>query len=333
MILPSNPFLNSHTMNTDSTHRIKLGIFVITALVLLIAGLYLIGKNKNFWGKTYPLTARFDNVGGLQPGNNVRYSGIDIGTVDQITIINDTTIEVLMLIDKKMASIIRSNSTTAIGTDGLMGNKLINIEPGTAEAPLAAENDILPSIKAVDTENMLRTLESTNRNIELVSSNLIEFTTTINKSRGTLYTMLMDTTLAESLHTTLDNIQSISRNLDNFTEKLAAMSSDVKNGKGVLGALLIDTGKVASNFHETMYNLQKSSKHIEDASRQIQILLNEVETGNGSVSRILHDSIMAQHLARSIEYIDSGAVNFNQNMEALKHNFLLRNYFKQKKSK
>jgi phospholipid/cholesterol/gamma-HCH transport system substrate-binding protein len=318
-------------MNTDSSHRIKLGFFVITSLSLLIAGLYLIGKNKNIWGKTYTLTAHFGNVGGLQPGNNVRYSGIDIGTVDGIEIINDTTIEVILLIDRKMEHIIRSNSVASIGTDGLMGNKLVNIEPGTDYTSTAKENDVLPSIKTVDTENMLRTLESTNRNIELISSNLIRFTTTINESRGTLYTMLMDTALAESLHMTLQNIEMISRNLSLFSRRISEMSDDVKKGNGILGTLISDSVQANKNLHESIINLNKGSKNIEQITRQIGAILEKVEKGNGTAAKLIQDSVLANQLAHTIQYIDSSAIHFNDNMEALKKTFILRKYFKKKK--
>ncbi|MFM7218374.1 MAG: MlaD family protein [Bacteroidota bacterium] len=315
-------------MNTETNHRIRLGIFVIVGSLLLIAGLYLIGKNRNLFGSTYRLTTRFDNVGGLQPGNNVRYSGIDIGTVEQINILNDTTIEVVMSVNEEMKDIIRSNSVTSIGTDGLMGNRLVNIEPGTSDATSAEEGESLPSIKSVDTEAMLRTLESTNRNIEQISVNLIEITNNINRSRGTLYTMLMDTTLASGLSNTLTNIESISENLRHFSEAIATMSDDVKSGKGALGSVIDDSSSFSKNLQETLLHLHSSSEQIESASLQINGVLDKIRTGKGTASILLNDTIMADQLKRSIQHIDSGTANFNQNMEALKGSFLTRGYFK-----
>lgn len=315
-------------MNTETNHRIKLGIFVIAGSLLLIIGLYLIGKNRNLFGNTYTLVARFDDIGGLQPGNNVRFSGIDVGTVDDIEIINDSIIEISMSVLRRMETIIRINSVASIGTDGLMGNKLINIEPGTADHRLAAEGDVLPSIKAVDTEKMLRTLETTNLNVERISSNLIELTNTINLSRGTLYTMLMDTTVAQGFENTLGNIESISVNLNHFSQGLAMMSNDVRSGKGTIGALVNDTGEVSVNLKETMNHLHSSSERIETATIQINDILKEINTGKGSANALLKDTVMAGQLRRSIQYIDSSADKLNQNMEALKHNFLTRGYFR-----
>jgi phospholipid/cholesterol/gamma-HCH transport system substrate-binding protein len=315
-------------MNTETNHRIKLGIFVFAGSILLIMGLYLIGKNRNLFGNTYTLIARFDDIGGLQPGNNVRFSGIDVGTVDDIEIINDSVIEISMSIVRRMETIIRENSVASIGTDGLMGNKLINLEPGTTDYPLAAEGSVLPSVKAVDTEKMLRTLETTNLNVEKISSNLIELTSTINLSRGTLYTMLMDTTVAKGFENTLGNIESISVNLNHFSQGLSMMSNDVRSGKGTLGALINDTGEVSSNLKETMAHLHASSERIEAATLQINDILKEISNGKGSANALLKDTVMAGQLRRSIQYIDSSAEKLNQNMEALKHNFLTRGYFK-----
>jgi len=320
-------------MNTETNHRIKLGIFVVTGSLLLVVGLYMIGKNRNLFGNTYTLVSRFDDIGGLQPGNNVRFSGIDIGTVDDIEILNDTTIEIRMTILRRMETIIRSNSVASIGTDGLMGNKLINIEPGTTDHPLAEDGDALPSIKAVDTEKMLRTLETTNLNVERISSNLIELTGNLNMSRGTLYTMLMDTSVAKGFENTLGNIESISVNLNHFSQGISRMSSDVRSGKGALGALVNDTGEVAINLRHAMFNLRASSERIDSATLQINKILDEIYGGKGSANAIIRDTTMAQQLRRSIQYIDSSAEKLNQNMEALKHNFLTRGYFKKQEKK
>lgn len=317
-------------MNTESQHKVKLGIFVVAGSLLLILGLYMIGKNKNIFGRTVTITTYFDNIGGLQPGNNVRFSGIDIGTVDAVRIINDSTIEVSMNIKDEMVEIIRSNSVASIGTDGLMGNKLINIDPGTADAAKIEDGGTIPSVKSVDTERMLRTLESTNLNVEQITANLIEITNNINQSRGTLYTMLMDTSLASSLHSTLSNIEDISVNINQFSYGLSQMSTDIRKGKGAIGALVNDTGSVAENLTATMEHLHRSSEKIDAASTQLNDLLFSIKNGKGTAGALITDSAMAGQLRRSITYIDSSAMNFNMNMEALKQSFLTRRYFKNK---
>jgi phospholipid/cholesterol/gamma-HCH transport system substrate-binding protein len=119
-------------MNNEMSQNIRLGLFVLVGMVLLIVGLYFIGSNRNMFSKTFTLYATFKDVNGLREGNNVRYAGIDIGTIDAIDIVNDTTIRVTMLLKQDLQKVIRKNSLTNIGTDGLMGDKLMNIEPGTS---------------------------------------------------------------------------------------------------------------------------------------------------------------------------------------------------------
>src|SRR6187401_1001418 len=159
-------------METGTSHNIRLGIFIVAGLLALILGLYFIGENRSMFGKTFGLYTNFHNVKGLQTGNNVRYAGIDVGTVKRIEILNDTVVRIDLEIEEKYKNVIRRNSLTSIGTDGLMGNTLLNIEPGNATAPLVNDGDELESIHPVNTDEMLRTLDFTNENIATISLNL-----------------------------------------------------------------------------------------------------------------------------------------------------------------
>src|ERR1039457_3677637 len=107
-------------MNKEIIRNIRLGVFVVAGVLMLIVALYFIGNNKNIFGKSFKLYVVFPNVRGLQPGNNVRYDGINVGTVAKIEIVNDTCIKVEMNIETDLKKVIRKNSIATIGTDGLM---------------------------------------------------------------------------------------------------------------------------------------------------------------------------------------------------------------------
>ena len=314
-------------MKNEITHNIKLGIFVVIGGVLLIFGLYSIGKNKNMFGKTFRLVSVFYDVNGLTVGNNVRYSGIDVGTVEKIEIINDSAVSIEMLIDEKIKKFIRKNSIASIGTDGLMGNKIVNITPGTTEDRLVEDNDEIYSLRAVNTEEMLRTLELTNSNVASISSNLKEITDNVNKSRGTLYTVLMDTTLAKNVEVTLNNIQLVSNNLVQTSSKLSVIVSDVNHGKGTIGLLLNDT-TLPNDLRIAVEKVKEGSEQFSKITNDVTEVLNQFNTGNGVVNGLLKDSIMAQNLKSSLTNIDSASRKLDDNLEALKHSFLLRGYFK-----
>jgi phospholipid/cholesterol/gamma-HCH transport system substrate-binding protein len=319
-------------MAKETPNYIKLGIFVTTGLVLLVVGLYFIGSNKNLFGSTFKLYAVFKDVNGLKAGNNVRYGGIDVGTVEKIIISNDTTIRVEMVIEERMKDVIRKNSIAGIGTDGLMGDKLINIDAGSSNAKTVDEGDEIASLAFVNTEEMLRTLEFTNQNVAVVSANLKSLTETINKSRGTLYTVLMDTTIAGHFHNALENIESASNYLNGLARDISFVGSDLKSGNGLAGTLLNDTA-LNSDFKNTMALIKISGEQIHSATLNMQEVFEKVNHGNGTLSTLINDSITAFQLRQAIQHIDSSSIKLNEDLEGLKHSFLLRSYFRKKEKK
>ncbi|MEO5572232.1 MAG: MlaD family protein [Bacteroidia bacterium] len=319
-------------MNKTTIHNIKLGIFVITGILALTVGLYFIGSNRNMFGSTFKLYATFHNVGGLQRGNNVRYGGINVGTVKAIKIVNDTVIRVEMSVEADLKKVIRKNSPASVGTDGLMGSKLINIDPGTSDAASINDGDELTSVPAINTDEMLRTLEFTNGNIAIVSANLKDLTENINKSRGTLYKMLMDTSVAVGLQHTLNNMEKVSNNLEDITTDFSTLSNDVKNGKGLLGTLIKDT-VITSQLKLTVKQAKESIEQINLSANELKLSLQKINNGNGTLSTLLNDTITSNHLKSSLANIDSSSKSLNENMEALKHSFLLRGYFRRQEKK
>jgi len=320
------------TMAKEKTNYIKLGIFVTAGLVLLVVGLYFIGSNKNLFGNTIKLSAVFKDVNGLKEGNNVRYGGIDVGTVDKILINGDTVIKVEMVLEERMKGVIRKNSVASIGTDGLMGDKLINIDAGTASSKTVEDGDGISSQGFVDTEEMLRTLDFTNQNVAVVSANLKDLTETINKSRGTLYTVLMDTTLSAHFKSALENIESASNYLNNLAHDVSSAGTDFKNGNGLLGALLKDT-VMSADFKSTMAQLKTSGDQISSATKNMQEIFEKANHGNGTLNTLLNDSSSASHMKQAMQNIDSSSIKLNQNLEALKHSWLLRGYFRKQDKK
>ncbi|MCW5907770.1 MAG: MCE family protein [Chitinophagales bacterium] len=314
-------------MNKEALNNIRLGIFVITGTVLLIIGLYLIGSNRNIFGKTFTVYATFRDVNGLLNGNNVRFAGIKVGTVDKVEIVNDTTVKVKMTIEKKMLQVIKKNSMVSIGTDGLMGDKLINIEAGTPDAAFIEEGDELASIPSLNMDEMLRTLDITNKNVAIISTNLKNITQNISEGRGTLYTVLNDTTIAAQLRHTLKNIDVVSNNILQISADLNAVVSEAKNGKGLLGTLVKDT-VMTGDLGNAIKEIKTAGEQINTSAGELKIILNKVNTGSGTISTLINDTASANNLKRSLVNIDSSAQKLPALMEALKHNFLFKAYFK-----
>ncbi|MDP2089543.1 MAG: MlaD family protein [Flavobacteriaceae bacterium] len=202
------------------THKFKvrLGLFVAGGLTLFVIGIFLIGKQKNLFDPVFKLTTTFNNVSGLQVGSNVRFSGINVGTVDNINIINDSTVRVNMLIKKDVKQFIKANSEVAIGSEGLIGDRLLIITQGSADALLVKAGQSLMSIEPVETDAIIASLQITAGNAEIISQQLAEIMFKINSGQGTLGRLIQDTTIAENFNQTMLNLKRSSKGLDENME-------------------------------------------------------------------------------------------------------------------
>jgi phospholipid/cholesterol/gamma-HCH transport system substrate-binding protein len=317
--------------------NVKLGIFVLAGLVLLIFALYLVGKDTNLFSKNYVLKVRFDNVSGLMVGNDVRYSGIQVGTVKRLTLLNDTIIEVTMLVDEKMKMYIHKHDIASIGTDGLVGNKLINITPGKDRTQLAENDDVLKVKPNINTDEMLEVLNKTNKNIAVISEDLKSTVQRLNNST-TLWKILNEKSLPDNLKATLVNIRNASIKADkmivkadNMVTDLQTVVQDVKNGKGSLGGILHDTA-ILVNLNAAVDKIKIVGDNASSLANELNTLTQgvkqDINSGKGTMNAVLKDSALVQKLNKSLEHIEQGTDNFNQNMEALKHNFFFKGYFK-----
>jgi phospholipid/cholesterol/gamma-HCH transport system substrate-binding protein len=310
--------------------NVKLGLFVVAGLVFLVVLLYLIGKNENLFGPTYVLKAKFDNVQGLVAGNNVRFAGIQAGTVKRLDVINDTTIEVTMVIQKGMRSIIRTSAVASIGTEGLVGNEIVNITPAGDAAPIAHEGDLIATKKAVSMDDMLRTLYRTNNDVAVIASELKSTITRINSSSG-LWSLLNDHSIPYNLRASIANIRTATGKAGTMVDNLNDVVLIVKSGNGSLGMILNDT-TLAGRLNEAIAKINKVGVEADVLAGELNQLAagirGDVNSGKGPVHALLKDSLLVRKISESLDNIEKGTDGFNQNMDAIKHSFLFRGYFR-----
>ena len=276
------------------------------------------------------LKARFENTNGLMRGNNIRFAGIDAGTVKSVNIINDTTIEVILMIRTDMKNYIRQNATVSITTDGLMGNKLVNIQPVKSPAPLVQEGDILLSEKGPDTDEMLKVLSNTNNDLAFIAKELKQTVQKLNNSKP-VWDVLNDASLPLNIRHSLDRLRQASDHMNATMTGLEAIVYDVRAGKGSVGQLLTDT-TIAGDVKESVARFRQVSHQADTLAIRINgvvdSLQREILYGDGTIHALLKDKDMNIRLMNSLKNIESGTDNFNQNMEALKSSFLFRGYFR-----
>ncbi|NJB70406.1 phospholipid/cholesterol/gamma-HCH transport system substrate-binding protein [Saonia flava] len=314
-------------MAKTTLENLRLGVFVIIGTTLIVLAAYLIGNRQNMFGNTFSISAVFNNVNGLQSGNNVRFSGINVGTVENIEMINDSTIRVNMIIEEKMLKHIRRDAIATIGSDGLVGSMLISITPGLGSESLVVPGDELKTQSRLVTQDMLSTLNITNENAALLTADLLKVTQSLAQGKGILGKLLNDTVMATSLEQTISNLEHASKRTNSMMTKLNKEMGRVNFEESAMGILLADTIS-GNNIKSILSNFETASKEIEEVTKDINSVMKEIKNGKGAVNYLTTDSTFVNNLDTTIRNIEQGAQSFNENMEALKHNFLTRGYFR-----
>lgn len=320
-------------MEKSTAQNIRLGILVVLGTILLVLAAYFIGNRQNLFGNTFEINAVFKNVNGLQKGNNVRYSGIDIGTVNDIKMVNDTTIIVNMVIQEKMLQHIRKNAVATIGSDGLVGSMIVNIVPGQREGQLVVNGDQIESYSKIGVKDMMSTLNVTNENAALLTADLLQITEALKNGKGTLGMLLNDTVMSKNLMQTSVNLKKMSKEANQALERLNEIISDIEFENSVADVLVSDS-IAGQKMKDILLNLEATSTKMASISQSLDSLTSDISKGKGAVNYLTTDTLLVRQLQRTMQNIEEGTARFNENMEALKHNFLTRRYFKkQEKAK
>lgn len=315
-------------MEQESSNKAKLGAFVLIGTMFLILGLYYIGSKKNIFSSTITVSSNFNNVEGLMPGNNVRFNGINVGTVSKVYPVTDTAIKVEFTIDQKSLAFINQNAIASIGTDGLLGNKLINISPGQNSENVIKEGDVLRSINPAQMDNTIRKLSMTSDNLNVVSDNLKGFS--MNFSRDSLGNFLKNNAFANNLETASININTMSNQGVVIAKNLREITDGVKTGKGSLGSIIQDT-TFSSTLNQTIQNFKKLSDTALFIGNGFSLIVKKINQGKGSMGMLLNDTMLVHNLNKGVLKIDTAATNLNIDVIAVRSVWPFKKYFKKLK--
>jgi phospholipid/cholesterol/gamma-HCH transport system substrate-binding protein len=303
-------------MKKSSNYIAKLGLFVLLGITLFVVTIYFIGKNKNLFAATFHLKSEFKNVSGLKVGNNVRFSGINIGTVKGIEFVSDSAVMVDLIIKKEIQKFIKSDATASIGSDGLMGDKVLTISPGTASNNIVKENSIIGSTRAVELEDLMKSLQKSVDNAQIITLQLSQFSIKINKGSGALNKVLTDEDFSELVTKTISNLKTSS-------DEFVVFSKKMNDKNGTLYQLMTNPN-YANSIERTLTNLENSSI-------EFQLFTKKMNSEKGILSKLFSNERLALSLDSSLTNIEKGTKSLLEIEEAAKHNFLLRGYFKKQK--
>jgi phospholipid/cholesterol/gamma-HCH transport system substrate-binding protein len=258
-----------HKLKKEISDKIRMGIFIALGTALFFAGLYYIGERQQMFSSTFHINAVFNDVSGIQAGNNVRFSGVNIGTIENIKIISDTSVRVTMTIDESARMFIRKNAKANITTEGLMGNKILIINPGTGQAKEIENNDFIAAEEPIKIDDILKHLNTAGENSSRITNDLADIADNIRSGKGTVGKLLMDSTY---LKVPIENAVRITNDLSEIVGRL-------HSGKSTLGKLLTDSTELQIPIN----NIVQITKDLSEITRSIR-------SGRGPLGKMIMDS-------------------------------------------
>ncbi len=314
-------------MNESPNRRVVIvGLFVFIGLIFLISGILLVGNLHETFKSKMKVVSLFDDVFGLQKGNNVWFSGVKIGTVSNLHFYGKSQVEVSMMIETKAQQYIRKDAKVKISSDGFIGNKILIIYGGTARSEQVQEGDTLEVEKTFSSEDMINTLQENNKNFLAITTDFKIISKKLAAGEGTIGKLLNDNSVYSNINAATASLQSASAKAQQLINSLVNFSSGL-NKKGTLANELTTDTVVFNSVKASVLQLQQI------ADSAMEFITNLKQTGsnpNTSIGVMLHDEESGARLKETIKNLESSSKKLNEDLEAAQHNFLLKGFFKKK---
>jgi len=318
---------------TTTAKRVAVGIFITLGIVILVVAIFTIGGQHKAFVKSVRVHILFDDVQGLQPGNNVWLSGMKIGTVKSIDFYHNTQVAVTLNIESKAQPHIAKDSKARISTDGLIGNKIVVISGGTDGIPFIADNDSLQSQHLAGTQEMFATLQASNANLLAITGNLKTISERLNGGQGTLGKLINDPAIADHLQNSIDHLRTAAVGSQALIANLEDFSSRLKQPDGLANQLATDTTVFnrikasAAKLNQAASQATEFTASLRDAGEGVKQGLNNPNSPAGT---LLHNEDAGADLQRTLKNLRVSSKELSDDLEALQHNFLLRGFFRKR---
>ncbi len=317
--------------NQELKRSLKLGAFVIGGIVIFLTALFYLGREGNMFNRTFAVSAIFKNVEGLKEGDNVWLSGVKIGIVSRVQIISEGKVIVSLALKDKQNEFIKKNATAFVGSDGLVGNKIVIIRPGNG-IPIIQNNDTINALSPTDTQELFNIAKEVGVNARSISDDLKLISARLNKGEGVFGELLRDGPVSMELRQGITSLKLAGENTNQVTGEAKELMDKINNGDGLVNKLINDSS-YATNFENTLQDLATTSANSKKMSDDLQEIISRIKTNDNAVGILLSDTIFANKLRMTIDNAQGASYKLDQNMEAMKHNFLFKGYFRKQQKK
>jgi phospholipid/cholesterol/gamma-HCH transport system substrate-binding protein len=311
---------------SSSKHALYVGIFIFIGMVFLLAGILMVGNLHDTFKRKMQVVSVFDEVNGLQTGANVWFSGVKIGKVRDIMLNKNRKVLVTLAIETNAQQFILRNAKAKIGTDGLIGNKVVVIYGGTENSESVRDGDTLHVGSTYSTENMMNTLQKNNENLLEITTNFKKISHQLIVNEGTVGKLLNDNRLYDNINSVALSLNEASKKADKLIGSLNDYSAKL-NKKGSLANDLVTDTIVFNSIKKSVLELQKMTI---TANAFMDNLKKASSNPNSTIGVLLHDEESGANLKKTIQNLESSSEKLDEDLKAAQSSFLLRGYFKKK---
>lgn len=319
--------------STNSRRTVIVGIFIFLGLVILILTILTLGSQRKTFERSIIIKSIFENVNGLQKGNNVWFSGVKVGAIKQVYITGKGQVEVDMSILQDSKQYIRKDAKAKISADGLIGNKIIEIYGGTLKSGEIESGDILVTDGLLSTDAMMNTLSKNNENLLQITNDFKVISRRLVEGKGAIGKLLTDETMVDQINATTLTLQNAARNLQTLSSNVSAYTSKLNN-KGSLANDLVTDTVIFSRLSSTVSQLQEVANSSKAAINNLEKAGNTLNNGlndkNSPVGMLLNDEQSANRIKITLQNLQSASKKLDEDLEAIRHNFLFRGFFRKK---
>ncbi len=315
----------------ETARQVKVGAFVLAGVALFLISVFFIGSENNVFSRTFTVSAVFGNVDGLKPGDNVWLSGVKIGTVSEVRIVPDGRVVVDLSVKNDQNQFIETDAVASIGSDGLVGSKIVVITPG-ASGQAVVDGDTLNTVSPADTQDIINLARDVGENTRSITADLRVIASRLNEGQGVMGELLTEGDLSQEIRATVQRLHTTGNNAAAASAELRSLIAALQHGPGLLPMLISDTA-YADTFERALANIEKVSTSAGAVSESLEDLTAKINSRDNALGVLLADSVVAGQLKATIENAADASHKLDQNMEALQHNFLFRGYFRRQEKR
>ncbi len=309
---------------SPNRRAVIVGLFVFIGLIFLVSGILMVGNLRETFTKKISVIAFFDDVNGLQVGNNIWFSGVKVGTVKDIHFYSRSAVEVTMRVDVKTQEYIRKDAKVKISTDGLIGNKILVIFGGSGKFDQIQEGDTLDVEKAVSQEDMLKILQESNKNLNSITTDFKSISKKLDSGEGTMGKLINDNSLYDNFNKTIISIQVTSSKGQQLLNNLNTYTAQL-NQQGTLANDLVTDTIVFASVREFAQRLKQIADTTAVLVTQLKTITSDSTT---SIGVLLHDKEAGARLKETLKNLESSSKKLDEDLEAAQYSWPLKKGFK-----